>query len=176
MYLVKFNKLDFQRRKPEDPTVPIGDPVTLTRGERVPEWATEFEVNALMNAGMIVYASDPDPTLVPPDAIAPQVRTPDQPLVLPSDPHGVPPLLSDRPSASDTASAGAVVPDGSEPAEPAEPLGPLPKDSETKDVWEQYATHPLLGMTLGEAEAMNKKDLVTEVKRRHAISAEPVQP
>jgi len=171
MYLAVFNKLDFQRVDPQNPRVPIGDPVTIMRGEKVPEWATEFEVSALVNAGMITYAADTRPDLVPIDAIPAQTRTPDQPPLLPSDPNGVPPLLGDRGS---VAAETPVDETGPAPVDETAPLPALPKSNESKEVWETYAQHPLIGMTEAEAEGMNKTDLVTEVKRRHAISAQPV--
>lgn len=161
MYIVKFRALDFQRTKADDPTVPVGDPVTVLKGERVPDWVQEFTISALTNAGMIVFAADTEPAVFVPEP--PRVRLPEQPPVLPSDPNGVPPLLGDRPG--ETA-----------PEEAGDELPPLPRDADTKDTWERYATHPLIGMDLAEAEAMNKKDLLTEVKRRHAIAAEPVAP
>lgn len=171
MYLAVFNKLDFQKVDPANPRVPIGDPVTILRGEKVPEWATEFEINALINAGMITYAADVRPDLVPIDATPPQTRTADQPPVLPSDPNGVAPILADRTPATDQTGSSTDV---EAPVDAGEPLPPLPRNNESKDVWEAYAQHPLIGMTEAEAEGMNKTDLVAEVKRRHAISAEPV--
>jgi hypothetical protein len=174
MYLVHFTKLDFQKTDPDDPKVPMGDPVTIDRGQPVPDWVTEFQINALLNAGMVVYAADRDPAMVPPQALPAQVRTPDQPVVLPSDPNGVAPVLADReqedlPESSEPArDATPVAP----PAAPVAPLPDLPKAADNKETWEQYATHPRIGMSLAEAEAMNKADLMTEVKRRHAAASE----
>lgn len=161
-YQVVFSKLDFQKSDPKNPTIPLGGPVTLNRGEFVPDWVPEHQINALLNAGMVVFAADPIPGLRPSTEDPAGVRTPDMPPVLPSDPNGVPPLLADRPSVK-----------GEQPVD--DELPPLPKDSDNKETWEQYAARPLIGMTLAEAEAMNKRDLMAEVKRRHAISAEPVQ-
>jgi hypothetical protein len=172
-YQVLFNKLAFQKTKEGQPTVPDGPEVIRTRGEMVPEWVPTFQVSALASAGMVVFAADPDPLLRPVEEVPVQVRTPDQPVVLPSDPQGTPPtladlLVEDNEPAPVTDPDVPVTPTGENPA--AEPLPPLPKQSDSKDVWEAYATRPQIGMPLGEAEAMNKTDLVAEVKRRHAAA------
>jgi len=172
-YQVLFNKLSFQKTKEGQPTVPDGPEVIRVRGELVPDWVPTFQVSALASAGMVVFAADPDPVLRPIEEVPEQVRTPDQPVVLPSDPNGTAPTLADLVVVEDetppvTDPDVPVTPTGDNP--PAEPLPALPKQSDSKDVWEAYATRPQIGMALGEAEAMNKTDLVAEVKRRYAAA------
>lgn len=171
-YQVYFNKLAFQKTKDGQPTVPDGPEVILNRGELVPEWVPSGQVAALATAGMVVYSADPLPELVPVDAVAEQYRTPDQPAVLPSDPLGTSPvlgdLLSDAPTDAPREPAEPLTPTPANPV--VEPLPALPKDVDNKETWEQYATRPQIGMTSGDAEAMTKKDLIAEVKRRHAAA------
>ena len=171
-YQVLFNKLSFQKTKEGQPTVPDGPEVIRVRGELVPDWVPTFQVSALASAGMVVFAADPDPVLRPIEEVPEQVRTPDQPVVLPSDPNGTAPTLADLVVEDETPPVTdpdvPVTPTGDNPA--AEPLPALPKQSDSKDVWEAYATRPQIGMALGEAEAMNKTDLVAEVKRRYAAA------
>jgi hypothetical protein len=167
-YIVLANKLAFQKTKPDNPTVPDGPEELVSRGSNVPDYVLTFQVAALAAAGQIVWANRPDPVLVPVDSQPPTGRTPDQPAVLPSDPNGTPVVLEDvlsDPATTPEAPGPAV----NDPATgPATPLPELPKAADNKDTWEQYSTLPQIGMTLGEAEAMNKTDLMAEVKTRHA--------
>lgn len=176
-YIVLANQLSFQKTKDDDPRVPDGAEILVKKGERVPEWAPTFLISALDSAGLVVFAQE----TVPPFEVGPvpaQPRTPDQPAVLPSDPNGTAPTLGDLIGSTedpplDEDFDNSVGPDGTTVGHgtAANPLGPLPKTADSKDVWEQYAAHPSIGMTLGEAEAMNKTDLMAEVKRRHALAS-----
>jgi hypothetical protein len=161
-YQVYFNKLSFQRTDPANPTVPVGEPVTLVRGERVPAWVTPFQINALMNAGMVVEVGDDLRTdLVPVEAVPPMPRTPDQPDMLPTDPNGLPPTVNGQgPDAADD-------PDGSTDEATGQVARPADRDS--KDKWEAYA--PQVGIPLADAEAMTKAELVAEVKRRESLTS-----
>jgi hypothetical protein len=169
-YIVLAGQLSFQKTKADDTRVPDGPEEIVRKGGQVPDYAPAFLVGALASAGLVVWAEDQRPDLVPFEELPAQVRTPDQPPVLPSDPNGTPPLLSDiltpdeqRPAEVEGGDVAPVV----EPEPAVAPLPALPKAADSKDVWEQYATHPRIGMTLGEAEAKNKTDLMAEVKRRY---------
>lgn len=164
-YQVYFNALGFQRTDPKNPTVPVGEPITLSRGERVPNWVTPFQINALMNAGMIVEVGDDLRTdLVPVEAAPPAPRTPDQPDVLPSDPNGVPPTVGGQgPEAADD-------PDGTTDEATGQAVRPADRDS--KEKWEAYA--PTVGIARADAEAMTKAELVAEVKRREGAAGTTV--
>jgi hypothetical protein len=103
-YRAVFSSLSFQQTKTDDPTVPVGDPVLVAKGEALPDWVSPFQVNALVNAGMIVNTGDERPAYLAPEAELPaQPRTPDQPDVLPSDPNGTPLTMADLDSSSRTA-------------------------------------------------------------------------
>lgn len=163
-YRVFFTKLNFQRTDPANPSVPIGDPVLVGRGEKVPDWVSPGQVNALLNAGMIVNTGDEGEVpayLRPESEIPPQPRTPDQPDILPSDPNGGLLVLD-----------GTVPPgEGTFPDEPAPATSdPVvvdrPSERDSKDEWEAYAVS--VGVPQSEAEAMTKAKLIDEVKRREA--------
>lgn len=144
-FIVLAQRLAFQRTDPNNPTIAVGEEEIVERGQDVPDYATTFTVSALANSGLVAYVDRPDPTMVPANQLAPQVRTPDQPPILPSDPNGAPFLIG-----------GPVVEDV-----------PFPATSDKKEVWESYAQRPEIGMTQGEAEAMNKNDLMAEVRARY---------
>ncbi len=172
-YIVLAKQLAFQKTKTDSPTTPDGPEEIVKQGDQVPDYVPTFVTSALVSAGTVVYVDDkaelPQPALA-----ALPVRTPDQPVVLPSDPDGVAPTVGDlTPVSEPTGSPDATpdVPPAGVPAPPVAPLPALPKAADSKEAWEQYATHPRIGMTLGEAEAMNKTDLMTEVKARHAKAA-----
>lgn len=170
-YQVMFAKLSFQPTKPGEPTVPDGPEETVLRGGLVPDYVPTYIVSALLNSGMIVPVAEPDPRVVPATQIPEQVRTPDQPAVLPSDPNGTPPVIADLPPVTTTDVPADPFPSGPSVDTPdTEPLPPLPRPADNKEAWETYAVRPQIGMTLGEAEAMNKTDLMNEVKRRHAAA------
>lgn len=167
-YQVLFQKLAFQRTKDGEPTIPVGRETIVERGGLVPEWVPTYHVSALFNAGMIVEVADePRSDLVPATTVPEQPRTPDQPAVLPSNPNSVPMVPG----------AGAVDGTDDEPADPltppppdsagVEPLPALPRPADNKETWENYAQRPQIGMSEGEAEAMNKTDLMAEVKKRY---------
>jgi hypothetical protein len=163
-YVVLARQLAFQKTKLGDPHVPDGPEEIVQRGGFVPEYATTNLVNTLGASGLIVWTDLQDPGVQPPDSEPPAARTPDQPPVLPSDPNGQPTLLGDL------ATPDPVVVDVEPPPgpEPGQEVPALPKSSDSKDVWENYAQLPAIGMTQGEAEAMNKTDLMAEVKDRYA--------
>lgn len=164
-YLVLARALAFQPTKPGDPTVPSGPEELVERGQFVPDYVPAATVNALTAAGLLAWAERPDPQIVPFDSQAPQVRTPDQPVVLPSDPNGTPPLLGDLTGAGDEVVVD--VEPATEP-DPERQVPELPRASDSKEVWENYAQLPHIGMTQGEAEGMSKTALVSEVKDRYA--------
>lgn len=167
-FIVLAPALAFQKTKPNSPTEPVGPEEVIQRGGTVPDYVPTYVTSALASAGSVVFA-DARPDLVPATEVPVQVRTPDQPPVLPSDPNGVPVLPSDlvtetpRETSTEAGNSEETPTVTSPPAELAAP----PKSSDSKDVWEQYATHPRIGMTLEEAEAKNKTDLMAEVKRRY---------
>lgn len=147
-YRAVFSALSFQKTKTDDPSVPVGDPVLVARGEALPEWVTPFQVNALVNAGMIVNTGDERPAYLAPEAELPaQPRTPDQPDVLPSDPNGSPLVLD------------AVTPGGTVAR---------PGDRDGKAKWEAYAVQ--VGVPQAEAESLSKAELMAEVDRRESGS------
>lgn len=167
-YLVLFNRLSFQRVDPFDPRVPVGDPVTVQRGDFVPEWVTPFEVNSLMNAGMIssVESKEQAPEIFPIETIPANPRTPDQPNVLPSDPNGFPPVVAGQ---------GVEPERGGEGGDPATPVSPIqppkPAVTDNKKAWEDYAASPAIGMDRAEAESATKVKLIEEVNRREKNGA-----
>lgn len=168
-YIVLAPKLAFQKVKANSPTEPDGPEEVVNKGGFVPDYTTEFLINTLSASGLIAYAEAQRPDLRPADELPPQVRTPDQPLVLPSDPNGVPSVLGDRPEDTQPADDAddEVVPADPEPTGPVAPLPSLPKSTDNKEAWESYATLPQIGLTLAEAESKNKTDLMAEVKRRY---------
>lgn len=173
-YIVLANRLAFQPVMPNDPRIPDGPEEVVEKGGVVPDYVTTFLISSLASSGLVVWADDTRPDLHPVDEVPAQVRTPDQPPVLPSDPQGTPPLLSDLVAADDSAADPVVVdvPPANEPDPAPAPLAPLPKANESKDTWERYAAdNPQIGMTLEQAEAMNKTDLMAEVKRRHEAAS-----
>lgn len=153
-FIVLAQKLAFQRTDPEQPTIAVGEEEIVERGQEVPGYVTAFTLSALANSGLVAYVDRPDPAIFPANQLPAQVRTSDQPPVLPSDPNGVPPLAADL-------TGTPVVDDGTG-------LPPLPATSDKKEVWEAYAQRPEIGLGQGEAEAMNKNDLMAEVKVRYA--------
>lgn len=153
-YVVLSGRLAFQKVDPDNPRVPVGPEEVVEKGGYVPDYATTTLVNALSAAGNIVWTEVERPDLLPLGSEAPQVRTPDQPVVLPSDPNGQPPFVGD------------VMP-VAEP-EPTRQVPDLPSGSDNKETWENYAQLPHIGMAQAEAESMNKTALMAEVKDRYA--------
>lgn len=151
-YQVVFQQLSFQPVDPDQPTVPSGPEEIVLRGGLVPDYVTTFQIAGLASAGMIVAVAEPDPGLVPADALPEQPRTPDQPTFLPNNPNSPPVTLG-----GDLGGAGE---------DPADEPVQLPSASDKKEVWEAFAQRPEIGMTQGDAEAMNKTDLMAEVKTR----------
>lgn len=136
--------------------LPTGAPEIKHRGEMVPDYVSEFLISSLTSAGMIIAVHAARPDVVPADAIPVQVRTPDQPPMLPSDPAGSPDpagrLLGKPPTGSPVADSPVV--------EPAV----KPKTTDRKEAWEAYA--PTVGIETADAEAMTKVELIAEVQRR----------
>ena len=165
-YLVLARQLAFQKTDPSSPTVPVGPEELVTRGQFVPDYVPAATVNALTAAGLLAWAEQPDPLVVPFDSQAAQVRTPDQPAVLPSDPNGEPLLMADVFPGPDEQVTVDV--DPALDPEPNRQLPELPKTSDSKETWETYAQLPEIGMSQGDAEAMNKTSLMAEVKERYA--------
>jgi len=170
-YIVLASKLAFQKTRADDPKVPDGPEVIVVKGGLVPDWVSTFQVSALTSAGLLAWANEPEAVVVPEGV--PQVRLPEQPVILPSDPAGVPPVVGDLivDVPDDRRDETMVdVPSVTEPTPAVAPLPELPKASDSKDVWEQFATHPRIGLSLAEAEAMTKQNLMAEVKSRHAAA------
>lgn len=169
-YLVLARQLAFQPTKPGDPTVPSGPEELVERGQFVPDYVPAATVNALTAAGLLAWAERPDPQIVPFDSQAPQVRTPDQPVILPSDPNGTAPTIAEVFGGDQTGAADEVVVDVDPAVEavPGQQVPELPRSSDSKETWENYAQLPHIGMTQGEAEGMSKTALVAEVKDRYA--------
>lgn len=154
-YIVLAQQLAFQPVDPENPTIPVGPEDIIKRGNEVPGYVSTFIVSALSNAGQLAWVEDRDPLIVPADELAPQVRTPDMPPVLPSDPNGVPPLLDD-----------SAVPPVEDDVEPA----PLPSVSDRKEVWEAYAQRPEIGIAQADAESMTKATLMAAVTDKYSAN------
>lgn len=151
-FVVLAQALAFQETDPANPTIPVADEEIVERGGKVPDYVSTFTVSALANSGLVAYVNAPDPAIFPANQLPAQVRTPDQPPVLPSDPNGVPFRIGDL---------GAPAP------EPVEDDTPFPLASDKKEVWESYAQRPEIGMTQAEAETMNKNALMAEVNARY---------
>lgn len=163
-YQVLTGRLAFQKVDPEDPMVAIGEEVIVEKFGKVPDWVLPFTINALTNSGLIGPSLEREDGPIVLEQIPPQPRTPDQPLILPSDPNGtpLPPGLG----------VDVVVPDeaGTAPVADTTTTEPAvkPSASDSKAEWELYATTPQVGMTQAEAESMTKRDLIAEVNRRES--------
>jgi hypothetical protein len=160
-FVVLARELAFQKTDPERPTIPVGDEDIVPRGGIVPGYVPSFVVSALSAAGQIVWAEDRNTGLTPPDSQPPQVRSPEQPLVLPSDPNGVPPLFGDLVSSEPV----AVDVEPAETPEATRRVAEPPKASDSKEVWESYAV--TVGIPQAEAESMTKAALVESAKSRY---------
>jgi hypothetical protein len=167
-YVVLARQLAFQQSKPDEPSVPVGEEEIVERGGFVPPYATSGLVSVLSASGLIVWTDMEDPGLRPPGTEPVAVRMPEHPTVLPSDPRGqsmtLSDVLSDQPVGSGLAGEDEppfVTDDGTR-------VPDLPKNSDSKETWENYAQLPEIGLTQGEAEAMNKQELMAEVKQRYA--------
>lgn len=157
--------------------------VIVGQGQKLPGNVSPFLINALKSGGVIAFVED-GPIAMPVlrDLEPPmQVRTPDQPPLLPSDPVGnrvlageVPPGEA-KPMAAqvelgnldpqDTLGLvpGAVV-GGTSPQQPAGTVLEKPKAADNKEAWEAYAVQ--VGIDEGEAQSMTKTDLRAEVEKR----------
>lgn len=157
-YKVHFPQLAFQKVNPEDPMVPVGDPVIVKKGGDVPEWAAPATVSALINSGMIL-------------PIAEQVFEPVAEIPALANPE-VPPFMG-----------GAITPDADTPAERVsvetgvgappvtrspEPVA-KPKDSDAKPLWEAYAES--IGIPRAEAESLTKPKLQDRVAAQERARA-----
>jgi hypothetical protein len=161
-YQVLIEALSFQKVDLDNPMVPLGKPEVVRRGGMVPEYATTFLVNSLMNAGVIVPVSEPDPRLFPRDESAALPRNPDAPVVLPGGPVA-PPLVI---GTDGTLTDGPVIVADDETADDERP-----STRENKATWEAYAER--VGVDRATAESMTKAELIAEVERRED-SAPPV--
>lgn len=149
---VLWQKLSFQKVDPANPTVPVGDPEIVLRGELVPDYVDSFTINSLANAGMIVPVTvRPDPTITPLIAEPAQPVGPDTPIVLPDGTSTIVPLDADA----------GVTP---------ESAPEKPKATDTRDKWESYAV--AIGMDQGTVEAEpNKAAVIAAVE---SFESEPV--
>lgn len=168
-YVVLARQLAFQPVDPANPKVPTGPEEIIQRGSFVPDYAATGLINALDAAGLIVWADVERPDLVPVGSEPVQARTLDQPAVLPSDPNGVPMFVGDITPAADPEPAPGDVPPPSEP-DPAQQVPDLPRPSDNKETWENYAQLPHIGLSQAEAESMNKTDLMAQVRDRYAAA------
>lgn len=134
----------------------ITEETNFKRGAILPEWVDSYQQFVLTTTGMARQVGDlPDPTLVAPEDVP-------QPTLLPEHgPNTVPPV----PGASAVPSTGLA-------STGLAGTGELPKEGETKPVWEDFAAERRY-MTRAKAESMKKGDLVAEVTRQHeeAVSA-----
>jgi hypothetical protein len=179
-YAVYLDRLSFQ--KVDATGMPEGDPEIVTRGQQVPDYVRPFELHALRSAGAIVdMGSDAEEDDTPRFAeLPPALPNPEIPPTL----AGGPVLHSlDAGPEGLEAREGVSVPVGSGDAEQARleqaeqdreqgepfiaPSKPTPRDS--KAAWEDYAE--TVGMDRGEAESMNKQELIAAVEAREAASA-----
>lgn len=164
-YQVLFRELAFQKTKEGEPTIPEGPEEVVQRGGLVPDYVPTWFIAALFNAGMIVEVADqPRVDLRPVGDVPEQPRTPEQPAVLPSNPNS-PPIMVETGQSQENGDPAATLP--APDSTGAEPLPALPKPADNKEAWENYAQRPQIGMSQGDAEAMNKTDLMAEVKRRY---------
>jgi hypothetical protein len=157
--------------------------VIVSQGQRLPNNVSDFTINALKASGVIAFAADgpiPAPTVREVE-VPMQVRTQDQPPVLPSDPvgnrviAGEVPIQEAKPASAavdlgnldpaDVVAFGAGVVAGARTAgadqeestpDPAEVE--KPKVADKKEVWEAYAVSQ--GMPQAEAESATKTALV----------------
>lgn len=77
-YVVVFNRLAFQRTKPDDASIPDGPEDVVSKGERVPDYVPPFTLDALSASGMITMVND-EPVL-PPIAPEPEPEVPTGPV------------------------------------------------------------------------------------------------
>lgn len=127
------------------------------RGDVLPDWVDESQRFVLVSSGMAAEVGDSPDGSVRPFNLEPH------PVV--GDVANVTPVDSGNAGTQATAS---------------EELAPLPQDTDTKYVWETYASSKLpVGQQMSrvEAESMKKQDLVNEVKARYdaATAAENEQ-
>lgn len=162
-FVVLAQALAFQETDPANPTIPIADEEIVERGGAVPDYVSTFTVSALANSGLVAYVNAPDPAIFPANQLPAQVRTADQPPVLPSDPNGVPFRIGDLAAPAPEPVGGDVAP----APEPVTDDAPFPLASDKKEVWESYAQRPEIGMTQAEAETMTKAALMAEVNGRY---------
>lgn len=141
---------------------------TFRRGDILPSWVSTSQQFVLTQTGMARQVGDfPDPALVAASEEPAPVILPEHipQAVVGSEVTGPAVVTGTAPAAD----AGA----GAEPAADVQPLADMPKESDTKPVWEDAAVS--LGMKRGEAEGMRKADLMAEVNRRQeaALAAHP---
>lgn len=169
-YVVLAARLAFQPVDPADPKMPTGAEELVDRGGFVPDYAPTGLINALDAAGLIVWTEQERPDLRPVGTEPEAPRTPDQPVVLPTNPNS--PLMPIGDVVVTDTPADPVVVDvpPADEQQPDRQVPALPKASDSKETWENYAQLPVIGMSQGEAEAMNKTDLMAEVKARYAAA------
>lgn len=151
-YIVLAQKLAFQPVDPDEPRIPIAPEEIVERGNPVPGYVSTFIVSALANAGQLAWVEDLDPRIVPANQAPAQVRTPDMPPVLPSDPNGRAETIGDP-----------APPDDEGDDEPE----PLPSAGDKKEVWEAYAQRPEIGIAQADAESMTKATLMAAVTEKY---------
>lgn len=170
-YQPVFKKLSFQQVKDNDPMIPVGDPVIVTDREFLPDWVPTFQINALLNAGMIKQVSDPGAYRFENDADALRPRTADQPTRLPTE-NVVSPLVMAGDGTVVAAEQGSA--DDEAPSSDESSAKPGVRDS--KEAWEAYAVNGMpveQRLTQDEAEGMTKTALIAEVNRREQAATAP---
>ncbi len=151
----------------ENNGVPLVREHILTKGDVVPDFVSEFTRSALTGAGAfrdlggaaaVVQAAEDAEFTAPP---APPLYPPGVPPVPDAPGGGVPELIGERATEDPIVESELIA---------------MPKDSDTRAMWEDYAVYGAPDgqrMTVEEASAFgNKAELATAVKQRAA--AEPV--
>lgn len=151
---------------------PVATDHIYERGQVLPDWVDGHQAFVLVNTGLAAEVGDhPDDSVRPASAAAAPVVLPEQsPAAVPGSGVTGPMVVTNRVDETSAASAGSTGAGSSSPTA----LSPLPQDTDTKYVWETYASSKLpVGQQMSrvEAEAMKKQDLVNEVKARYDAAA-----
>jgi hypothetical protein len=70
-YVVIFNRLAFQRTQDDEPSMPDGPEDVLSRGDPVPDYVSQFTLDALAASGMIAMVGEL-PAPIEPEPVGPE--------------------------------------------------------------------------------------------------------